>query len=50
MLNETFSELKCSLCKLSCVAKEETMNFRDFTLDKNVSSFLHEVLPVYARF
>ena len=39
-------ELKCYLCELSYVAKKETMNSTDSTLDEIKSSFLHGYLSV----
>ena len=42
-------QLKCYLCKLSCVAKERTMDSTDSALDEIVSSFLHEFLSVYIQ-
>ena len=43
-------ELKCYLCKLPCVAKEETMDFTDSSLDEIVSSLLHENVYMYRIF
>ena len=37
-------ELKCYLCELPCVAKEETMDSTDYALDEIASSFLLEFL------
>ena len=42
-------ELKCYLCKLSCVAKEQTMDSTDSALGEIGSSFLHEFLSAYIQ-